>query len=330
MDRELQLRLQHLKEDFQSVSGQTWKHFFCPILHSDEKAEISRGHVINKALPNSDRSWVPQRADVDNFFGSHFEADFLAIDKKIGRSPFTIFIDKDLRRLFNPKLLLNGEEVDNYLPQPSNVIPDEHLEVTIIDDGQSAPVVLKPTPSQRLAVHDGRFQIDVSKDVPIQAFVSLLKAAHLTLFHLMGYNYALSPGGCFLGRQLLGELLLKTRKLNPTETVEIAVEHYRPFHNMVRVSIPSTTSFKGTVTDRLANAIMDGNRVWALQVFVRAGHDIGLVMIPTLDHPDSITEFRQFLSAEGSTLECRSIRLNCTQIEMSERSFEMIWPAWEL
>ena len=48
--------------------------------------------------------------------------------------------------------------------------------------------VLKPTPSQRQAAQDGRAEISVDKDVRIHALVSLLKAAHLTLFHLMGYG----------------------------------------------------------------------------------------------------------------------------------------------
>ena len=330
MDTEFQQRLESLRIDYESVTGRSWEHFSCPILYTDEKAELSRGHVINRAFPNSDRSWVPQRADVDNFFGSRFEADFLAIDKKIGRSPIELFADKDLRRLFKPTTLLNGGEVESYPYQPSNPVPEEFLEATLSAEGHSAREVLKPTPSQRQAARDGRAEIDVDKNVRIHTLVSLLKAAHLTLFHLMGYKYALSRGGCFLGGQLLGELFLKTRQLNPVKTVEIAVEHYRPFHNMVQVVIPGTTPFKGTATDRLANAILDGNRVWAWQVFVRAGHYMHLVMVPTLGHPDSVTKFRQFLSAEESTLECRTVRLNRTQIVMGESSFEMTWPAWEL
>ena len=190
--------------------------------------------------------------------------------------------------------------------------------------------VLKPTSSQRQAAQDGRAEIDVDKDVRIHALVSLLKAAHLTLFHLMGYKYALSRGGRFLGKMLLGDLFLKTKQLNSVETVEMAVEHFRPFHNLVQVLIPGTTSLKGTLTDCLTNAVMDGNRVWALQVFVRAGQDMYLVMVPILDNSNSVIRFRQFLSAEESTLECRIIRLNRTQTEIVGIPFEMTWPAWEL
>ena len=330
MDMAGEKHLDKLKEDYITVTGGPWNHFVCPILHVDEDVPLLRAHVINKALPNSDRSWTVQRKDVDNFFGSRFEANFLAIDKKVGRSPIDLLADKNLRRLFKPTLLLNGKEVASYPYQPSVPVPEEFLEATITTEGHSVREVLKPTSSQRQAAKDGRAEIDVDKDVRIHALVSLLKAAHLTLFHLMGYKYALSSGGRFLGRMLLGDLFLKTKKLSPVQTVEMAVEHLRPCHNLVQVVLPGTTPFEGTVTDRLANAIIDGDRVWALQVFVRAGQHMYLVMVPILDNSDSETKFRQFLSAEESTLECRSIRLNRTQIEMRKRSFEMTWPAWEL
>ena len=327
MDIAGEKHLAKLKEDYNAVAGGPWNHFVCPILHVDEDVPLIRAHVINKALPNSDRSWTVQRKDVDNFFGSRFEADFLAIEKKIGRSPIELFANKNLRRLFKPTLLVNGGEVESYPYQPSNPVPEQFLEATLGAEGHAVREVLKPSPSQRQAAQDGRAEIDVDKDVRIHALVSLLKAAHLTLFHLMGYKYGLSRGGCFLGKVLLGDLFLKTRQLNPVDTIEIAVQHFRPFHNLVQVIVPGTTPLKGTVTDRLANAIMDGSRVWAFQVFLRAGQHMYLVVVPTLDHPDSMTKLRQFLSAEESTLECRSIRLNRTQIEIEESSFEMTWPA---
>ena len=82
--------LARLKEDYNAVAGGPWNHFVCPILLVDQDVPLVRAHVINKAFPNSDRSRTVQRKDIDSFFGSRFEADFLAIDKKIGRSPFEL------------------------------------------------------------------------------------------------------------------------------------------------------------------------------------------------------------------------------------------------
>ena len=330
MDIAGEKQLAKLKEDYNTVAGGPWNHFVCPMLHVDEDVPLIRAHVINKAFPNSDRSWTVQREDVDSFFGSRFEADFLAIDKKVGRSPIELLADKDLRRLFKPTTLLNGREVESYPYQTSVAVPEQFLETTLSAEGHSVREVLKTTPSQRGSAQDGIAEIEVDKDVRIHALVSLLKSAHLTLFHLMGYKYALSQGGRFLGRVLLGDLFLKTRQLNRVDTLEMAIQHFGPFHNLVQVIVPGTSPFKGTVTDRLANAVVDGGRVWALQVFVRTGQHMYLVVVPVLDHPDSLTRFRQFLSAEESTLECRSIRLDRTLIEMSGSSIEMTWPTWEL
>ena len=330
MDIAGEKHLAKLKKDYNAVAGGPWNHFVCPILHVDEDVPLIRAHVINKAFPNSDRSWTVQRKDVDSFFGSRFEADFLAIDKKVGRSPIELLADKDLRRLFKPTPLLDGREVETYAYQPSVAVPEQFIEATLSAEGHSVREVLKPTPSQRRAARDGRAEIEVDKDVRIHALVSVLKAAHLTLFYLMGYKYAFSRGGSFLGKVLLGDLFSKTRQLNRADTIEMAIQRFRPFHNMVQVVIPGTTPFEGTVTDRLANAIMDDSRIWALQVFVRTGRHMYLVMVPILDHPGSVARFRHFLSAEESTLECRSIRLNRTQIEMTGNSLEMTWPAWEL
>ena len=330
MDIAGERHLAKLKEDYDAVTGGPWNHFVCPILHVDEDVPLIRAHVINKAFPNSDRSWTVQRKDVDSFFGSRFEADFLAIDKKVGRAPIELVADKNLRRLFKPTALLNGREVESYPYQPSVAVPEQFMEATLSAEGHSVREVLKPTPSQRQVAHDGRAEIDVDKDVRIHALVSLFKAAHLTLFHLMGYKYAFSRGGSFLGKVLLGDLFLKTRQLNRVDTIEIAIQHFRLFHNLVQVTVPGTTLFEGTVTDRLANAIVDGGRVWAWQVFVRTGQHMYVVVVPILDHPDSVTRLRQFLSAEESTLKCRSVKLNRTQVEMAGSSFEITWPAWEL
>ena len=330
MDTEFQQRLESLRIDYESVTGRSWEYFFCPILYIDEKAELSRGHVINRAFANSDRSWVPQRADVDNFFGSRFEADFLAIDKKIGRSPFQIFSDKDLRRLFNPKFLLDGEEIDNYLPQPSNPAPGNYWEVTLEAGGQSAPAILKPNASQRIAAEAGRSQIDVDKDVRIHALVSLLKAAHLTLFHIMGYEYALSPAGRFVGKSLLGDFYLKAQHLARADVVELAVPHFHSYRNMVQRAFPGSYLFKGTLTDRRLNLCVNEDRTWAYQIFVRTGNDMYLVMMPILDNSQSRDAFDAFLQSPQTAIDCRPVRLDSTGPTSVGKSHTMQWPRWEL
>jgi hypothetical protein len=63
---EIEQRLERYRRDYTQVTGRPFEHFFCPILAIDEQAELSRGHVINQAYNGAPRTWVIQRADVDN------------------------------------------------------------------------------------------------------------------------------------------------------------------------------------------------------------------------------------------------------------------------
>ncbi len=42
----------------------------------------------------------------------------------------------------------------------------------------------------------------------IPTLVSLIKTAHLSLFHLLGYRYAAFPSGRFIGRDIVGNFFL--------------------------------------------------------------------------------------------------------------------------
>ena len=76
MNKDLQKRVEILREDYRRFSHKPFVHFYCPILHVDEPAELQKGHIINEAFSDSSRAWVVQRKDVDNFFASPFESDF--------------------------------------------------------------------------------------------------------------------------------------------------------------------------------------------------------------------------------------------------------------
>jgi hypothetical protein len=93
----LNARVDKLREDFQAETGQPFKHFFCPILHVDEPVPLCEGHIINKAFGTCN-AWVPQRQDVDNFFGSMVEADFISAVQDRSKPAFQKWIDPKLNR----------------------------------------------------------------------------------------------------------------------------------------------------------------------------------------------------------------------------------------
>ena len=68
-------RLNRLRRDLGSGKlGSRPVKFYCPILLIEEEAVLCKGHVVPDGVGGT--AWVPQRKDVDNFFGGFVEADY--------------------------------------------------------------------------------------------------------------------------------------------------------------------------------------------------------------------------------------------------------------
>lgn len=80
----------------------------------DEEAPLCRAHIINQAFSDSARACTVQRADVDSFYGSRFEADFIDIEAFRDASPLDILTDKKRSKRFSSKILVEGEQVEHF------------------------------------------------------------------------------------------------------------------------------------------------------------------------------------------------------------------------
>lgn len=190
----LRRRLEELRADYQEVTGEPFAHFYCPILFEDENVELCQGHIVNKAFPGSAKKWTVQRKDVDNFYGTNFEADFLGIQYKDYPDPVNALADKSLDRVLKPKILVDGVPVAHY--RASGKASTHHTQVMLESPGQVVPLVFKI--SADAIRDDTMLEIEISADLRLPAIVSAIKAAHLTLFELLGYRYARSAGGQFV------------------------------------------------------------------------------------------------------------------------------------
>src|SRR5690348_11587321 len=56
-----------------------------------------------------------QRTDVDNFFGSFAESDFLALQERGKHNLLDILTEKELSRLLKPRIVLDGETVEHFI-----------------------------------------------------------------------------------------------------------------------------------------------------------------------------------------------------------------------
>ena len=314
-----------LNADYECVVGSPFRHFFCPILYRDEDTQLCRAHVINKAFRDSDRSWTIQRADVDAYYGSLFERDFLAIEKKDSPMLKKALADKVLASQFKPKIVLDGEVQDHYYVG-RNFVPENFSVLDLDLPGKSVSLVLKLSPEELLEKIDGKWEIHIDKDVRLPALVSLLKSAHLTLFHLLGYRYALSAGGYFLGKTVLGDFFLNTHRMERACALEEAVSHFKPLASLVRPIISPSLDFKGTLTDRLLYFCMNGERPWACLVLIRIANQMHAVTVPILQEEESAARFYRFLHLPFSCIEVRTGRISSHAIEISPTSHSIEWP----
>jgi hypothetical protein len=317
----LQRKLEALRSDFAAVSGRPFLHFYCPLLLADDPAEICRAHLVNQAFPNTSRRWTVQRTDVDNFYGTFFEADFVEL-KKDG-SPIETSIASGLSGRLRPEISHCGQKVEFY--KPTSTVPSRHSEVLLQAPSGSIRLALKIDPEAILETRDQDWQISIEKDCRLAALVSLLKAAHLTLFEMLGYRYAFSAGGMFLGKTVLGNFFSENRGLGQEEVLRNAKTHFEEFKNLVRPVLAPNTTIEDTVNDRIVY-ICEGSCRWAFLVFIRTAGLAHAVIVPHMESPDAAGRFLNFLKESGSKFQARRCHYNenAFNAELDTRTF--IWP----
>lgn len=281
-DWELSRRIEACREDYAKVSGQPFQHFYCPILGRDEATEMIRGHIVNDALKTSG-VWVPQRKDVDAFYGSAVEADLVAIIQDRGKNPFEIFFDRSLREKHRPKLMCGSESWGYYFPKKSAPPVAGHSPLLVIDqnDNPVCNLALKVAPERLMDVKPGEIQLVVERDYRPPVLASMLKAAHLTMFHIMGYDHVFRSCGLFLA-DILKQFYIQNQGSHGVseETID---RHFRRYENMISPLIVENDNwYQGTIKDRMFLALLTGRgEVFALGVIVRAGTDRFCVFLPT-------------------------------------------------
>jgi hypothetical protein len=298
------MKLERLRKDFHSVTGKSPAWFYCPILFRDEKAALCKAHIVNKAFEGSTGTWTVQRADVDNFFGSCFEAEFIDTQHIGEASLDRCLVDKELARRFKPEIHLKGDSVDYYFA--SENVPAEHTQVILETAVGTVKLALKISPSEVASSGSEDWQFTIQKDLRIAALVSLLKAAHLTLFEILGYRYGLSAGAHFMGSTILGSFFSQNQGRNKRQVIENATEHFAEFKNLVRPVASPSTAFEGTAIDgRLFVCETSAAVPWALMIFVRTSQTLHSVLVPIFDHVDGAARFLAFLKSESNHFEGR-------------------------
>jgi hypothetical protein len=324
--------LEQLREDYAQVTGAPFKHFFCPMLWKDEAAETCEGHVIGKPYKNTR---VPQRKDVDNFFGSVAEAAFGTLIETKGKNVKDIFVDHKLRDKVRPTLVVGDKEREFYVPDPDkrnhHKKPRSHVLAQMQHSSKDPfDFVLKMGLDEVVAAQAENWEFIASKDCRLSAVISLIKAAYLTLFHMFGYGYALSGAGHSVGVRILGDFYQKCNgkpKLAKTE----ARDWFQQYAHMVRpVQSLDGITWQGTIEDNIAITCHTlGGARFALGVLVRTNEDMHVVLMPVFDDLEAVPLYVNFLKNDIESIGIKPCRYDkskgCWESE-KEPPRPVTWP----
>ena len=325
VNRTLLSKLDGLRADHKEVVGRPFSHFFCPILRSDEPSPLSMGHVINAAFRDSDRHRIVRRTDVDSFFGRNFEADFVLFQDKGAHDPIDTLFERELSRKLRPRISVDGRRVNHYLP--TGPVPENYTEL-VVDrgDGPRTRLALKLERSEMLTALNGQWELVFDKDIRLHALVSLLKAAHLTLFALIGYSYALSLGGWILGWDVLGKFIQANLSNEKPTALANAQGHFTEFSNLVRPLLTSPSGMAGTITDRQLFLCTGTPKAWAMMVLIRTGQHMHAVLVPLLEDDEAAARFVEFLGNPVPRFAVRRTLYHNDRWEVDTRTRMVEWP----
>jgi len=315
---------------FQADYAQFNKHcvdkFLCPILFVDDDAALCKAHIVNQAIPDVSDNWTIGRADVDNWYGSFVEANFLGIRYYEGRSMQELIIDKELSRYLNVKLFVNGQPTQ-YFPLNKSPLPKGFTRFNVeAEDGKIRNFAIKVDPEKLISDEKFKIEVEVTADLRWSGPATLIKSAHLTLFELLGYRYALSNGGFWVGRLLLGEFYDQNKGKTKKEVNEIAPLYWGRYARMVAPLQANTLGLQGTISDKklMLCGVGSGN-LWGIVVFIKIGATIHAVMIPVITNSVTLNSFKSFLRNEYDTVDAALGYFKNGEWQLTQPS-EVPWP----
>jgi hypothetical protein len=324
MDLAVQQKLETLRSDYQEVAGKPFLHFFCPTLFRDEDVPLCCAHIVNAAFQGSSRKWTVQRADVDNFYGRAFESDFVDIQYQGQQLTDDVLGDPILSKKLRPTIQIGGEKVQHFVA--TGPIPGHFTEVSV--NGSAGPVRLglKIRPDDALST--SQWRIAIEKDIRLAALASMLKAAHLTMFEMLGYRYALSAGGYFLGWNILGEFFVNNKDRSKADILANGLSYFREFANMMRPVLNPPPDLRGTAADQVVFVCRcDADTPWGIIVFVKTSHLVHSVLVPVLEGESAAARFTAFLKGEGCRIRANRCRFD-GQNWYGAKDYEFLdWPA---
>jgi hypothetical protein len=299
----LRWRVETFRTDFARVTGEPFKHFFCPILLTDdpdESAELCEGHIVPEAFGNS---WVPQRKDVDNFYGSATEADAGSWMEK-REAIFENWHTQSVQKLVPVRFEANGKTLEYYFPQQPIEVAGHTPAQFIGPDGKKVVDVMFKAPAHEVEALCGQdVQLVAERNFVPAMTGSILKAAHLTMFDMLGYDYVFSPTGQYLAAILRDFFLANKAKRNKRAAAD---EYFAAYASMV-FPVMETDFFGGTANDQKGIVLWGASgRPFAIGVMVKMKDVLCALLAP--ENAEAIGTYQGYLKEPPDSVLIRGFR----------------------
>ncbi len=328
---DMRKQLEYLRRDYADFQGKPFENLFCPMLLKDEDADLCMGHVVNDKIPNSSGIRVVQRQDVDAFYGRAFESEFVTLLEARAGNPKDAVFNLGLSKKLKPRIVIDEKDCPFYVYRETKLPPDQTGIQLQHPDGEAIKLVLKKSPDEFKAERTRKWQIVVERDCRLTALVSLIKAAYLTLFRMLGYRYALSGAGLEVGHNILGKFFNLHGGKSVEEARNEATQWFRPFVNMMRpIDRFSGPPPRGTIEDNVAMACFGeySKKAFGMIVCVRTNTTYQAVLMPIYDNANSAATYYKFLTGKDETLRASYCEFHpeekCWLCE--EEIIETTWP----
>jgi hypothetical protein len=285
----LRWRVENLRADFARVTGKPFQHFYCPVLLTDEPVELCEGHIVPEAFGNL---WVPQRKDVDNFYGSATEADAGGFMEE-RETVFEKWHTPAVQQLIRPRIEVDGKPIDYYFPKELTPVPGHSPAQFVGEDGKKILDVMFKIPAHEVAALCGQdMQLVAERNFMPAMTASVLKAAHLTMFDMIGYDYVFSSTGQDLAAILRDFFIANKHKGNKRAAAE---EYFAAHTSMVfPVMGDGAQFFGGTANDQKGVMLWGASgRPFAFGVMVKMKDVFCALLAP--NHAEGIGTYRSYL-----------------------------------
>lgn len=259
-----------------------------------------------RALRTSN-AWVPQRQDIDNFYGTIAEAEFASLWDLRGRDPFEVWLDESIRKRHRPRIEFDGKPLEHYFSPGAATAPGHSL-IRLVDGNSNKFADFAVKIDGEALLSGKKIQLKVERDFRASVVASAIKIAHLTMFRMLGYKYALSPPGIYIG-SILAEFFHLYSKRPRSELSNALSQFFGKFACMVSpMENVDDSVFQGTISDnRIFVCEGASHGPFAIGVVVRVVKDMICVFLPP-DHAKGLETYLSFLKEPPGSIATRTMQ----------------------